>query len=118
MTERTAHIGRTEVGTASTSLLPYDRINLARKLLRLHCEIRAWAAVNRDRVAPDLLFAVEWIGCVLFYIGANGLDAPDAKELLLKAWDQMEVASPTLLRRYSGFASAPDLKPLAFSNRS
>jgi hypothetical protein len=96
-TERTAHIGRTEVGTAATSL-PFDRINLARKLLRLHGEIRTWVALNRDRRPPDLVFAVEWMGCAIYCAGANGLDASDAEALLLKAWQQIAAESQTVSR--------------------
>jgi hypothetical protein len=85
----------------------HERIKFGRKLLRLHREIGTWVAFNRDRVAPDLLFAVEWMGCVLFYIGVNGLDAPDAKELLFKAFDELKAASPTLLRRHSPTVRTP-----------
>lgn len=59
--------------TISRTSLPYERIDLYREFLRLHREIRLWVALNGNRVAPGLLFAVEWIGCVLFYIGANSL---------------------------------------------
>jgi|HubBroStandDraft_6_1064221.scaffolds.fasta_scaffold454313_1 hypothetical protein len=65
---------------ARTSL-PYDRINLARKLLRFHGEIRTWVELNRDRRPPGLVFAVEWMGCAIYCAGANGLDAREANEM-------------------------------------
>lgn len=65
----------------TTTTVPCERINLYRRFLRLHRDIR-----------------------VLFYIGANSIEAPDAKELLFKAFDQLKAESPTLLRRQQGIA--------------
>lgn len=65
---------------------------LGRELLRLHCQIRAWVEVNRDRVAPNLIYAVEWVGCAIFYAGANGPDVLDAEELLREAAAAMKIA--------------------------
>jgi hypothetical protein len=56
-----------------------ERTKLGRKLLRLHRTVRALASDE----------ATELLACELYYSGANGLDAPWAREKLIEAIERI-----------------------------